>query len=95
MLQHTCVCPIPSTSISVSDFRKFASAIIAFADFHDTSLMPRNTTIHSHTICTSFGGLAKALGRGRLGKRRIPIKFKFLLGFLEVPYNSYAQEEKL
>ena len=56
-----CVClvVIPSTSISIKDFRKLASAIIPLADFQDTSRIPLNTTMHSRTRCTSAGGLAK------------------------------------
>jgi hypothetical protein len=57
-----------STSISVSDLRKLASDIMPLADFHDTSLMPRITTIHSHTVCTAFGGLANDLEKTRQNK---------------------------
>ena len=54
----TCFCVMLSTSISLSERRKLVSDIIPFADFHDTSLMPLSTTIHSHTVCTGFGGFA-------------------------------------
>ena len=57
----TCFVVIPSTSISVRDFKKFASDIIPLADFHETSLIPFITTIHSQTTCTGFGGFAKDL----------------------------------
>jgi len=50
-----------STSIVVRDLRKLGSDIIPLADFQETSLIPLNTTIHSQTICTDFGGLAKDL----------------------------------
>ena len=52
---------MPSTSISIKLFRKLASDIIALADFHETSLIPRITTIHSETVCTAGGGLANDL----------------------------------
>ena len=59
---------IPSTSMSVKLFRKFASDIIPLACFQDTSLKPRMTTMHSDTICTARGGLANDLWRREGGK---------------------------
>ena len=64
LLCGTCVEVIPSTSISVKLFKKFASDIIPLACFHDTSLYPRITTMHSDTICTVRGGLANDLRGG-------------------------------
>lgn len=58
-----CVClwVMLSTSISIRLFKKLASDIIPLADFQETSRIPLNTTMHSQTLCTSGGGLAKDL----------------------------------
>lgn len=56
-----------SKSISISDRRKFGSDIMPLAVFQLSSLYPFMMRMHSHTVCTCFGGLAKDLARNRDG----------------------------
>ena len=58
-----CFWVIASTSIFFRAAKKLASDIIPLADFHDTSRIPLRITIHSQTVCTALGGLAKDLGK--------------------------------
>ena len=50
-----------STSMSFSERRKLGSDIMPLADFQEISFRPLMITMHSHTVCTAFGGLAKDL----------------------------------
>lgn len=52
---------IESKSISISDRRKLGSDIMPLAAFQLSSLCPFMMRMHSHTVCTCFGGLAKDL----------------------------------
>lgn len=52
-----------SKSISIRDLRKFGSDIMPLAVFQLSSLYPFMMRMHSQTVCTCFGGLAKDLGR--------------------------------
>lgn len=52
-----------SKSISMSDRRKLESDIMPLAVFQLSSLYPFMIRMHSHTVCTCFGGFAKDLAR--------------------------------
>lgn len=74
---YPCVCPyaplifftwlwvIESKSISIRDLRKFGSDIMPLAVFQLSSLYPFMMRMHSHTVCTCLGGLAKDLVRNK------------------------------
>lgn len=56
----TCLTVISSQFISWRFLRKFMSASIPFAVFHEMSLKPLRMATHSQMICTGSGGFAKA-----------------------------------